>query len=177
MSTYKEIVTKAVLGKGKKIFTNTDSVTPEILPSTVLGCWVINHNFSGYKQDNKIIIEGNYDVNIWYSCLNDTKTEVVRKNNSYKEVVSAPRLNTNDQIDNEQIIIRSLKEPSCVKTEIEDGKIKYTIEKELGVEIVGDTKVRIAAEDSDDGWENIVDTIDEDGIQKEIDNEVKEEIF
>ena len=38
----------------------------------------------------------------------------------------------------------------------------------LGVEIVGDTKVKIATEENNDGWENISDTVDEQGIQKEI---------
>ena len=43
MSSYKEIVTKAVIGKGKKVFTNTNSKSVENTPSTILGCWVINH--------------------------------------------------------------------------------------------------------------------------------------
>ena len=177
MANYKEIVTKAVIGKGKKNFTTTQFVTPEIMPTTILGCWVINHNFSGYKQNNNIVIEGNYDVNIWYSCLNDTKTEVVRKSDTYKEIVSSPKIATNEQVDNEQIVIRSLKEPTCIKTEIEDGKIKYTIEKELGVEIVGDTKVKIATEEDDDNWENINDVVDDKNVQKEIDDTVKEDFL
>lgn len=40
---FKEIVTKAVIGKGKKTFTTTNSITPECNASTILGCWVINH--------------------------------------------------------------------------------------------------------------------------------------
>ena len=51
---YKEIVTKAVLGKGKKFFKNNYTITPEAKPSTVLGCWIINHNFKGFKTGNKI---------------------------------------------------------------------------------------------------------------------------
>lgn len=43
MASFKEIVTKAVIGKGKKTFTSTSSVTPECDASTILGCWVINH--------------------------------------------------------------------------------------------------------------------------------------
>lgn len=40
---YKEIVTKAILGKGKKYYKNSYSVSVDGVPSTVLGCWVINH--------------------------------------------------------------------------------------------------------------------------------------
>lgn len=43
MATYKEIVTKAVIGKGKKYFKNSYSLKPADKPSNVLGCWVINH--------------------------------------------------------------------------------------------------------------------------------------
>lgn len=43
MSSYREIVTKAVLGKGKKIFNHTNFIEVEKVPSNVLGCWVINH--------------------------------------------------------------------------------------------------------------------------------------
>ena len=49
MASYKEIVTKAVVGKGKKYFKNTYTIEATTKPSTVLGCWVINHKFKGYK--------------------------------------------------------------------------------------------------------------------------------
>ena len=43
MALYKEIVTKAIIGKGKKSFKNNYVITPTDIPTTVLGCWVINH--------------------------------------------------------------------------------------------------------------------------------------
>lgn len=43
MASYREIVTKTVIGKGKKIFSNHYNLTPEQVPTTILGCWVINH--------------------------------------------------------------------------------------------------------------------------------------
>jgi spore coat protein E len=52
MSSYKEIVTKAVVGKGKKYFTNTYEIEATNKPSTVLGCWVINHKFKGTEGNN-----------------------------------------------------------------------------------------------------------------------------
>ena len=129
MASTREIVTKAVVGKGKKSFTTTKTLTPECQPTTILGCWVINHNFRGYRNGNKINIEGSYDVNIWYSCQNDTKTEVVRETTNYLEEVNVPKGNDTD-ITNEDIIIRSLKQPSCTRADIVDGKIEYTIQKE-----------------------------------------------
>lgn len=173
MASTREIVTKAVLGKGKRTFSTTNSVTPEVTPSTILGCWVINHTFRGYKNKDRIEIDGSYDVNIWYSCEDDTKTEVVRDSNTYKEIVNIKRKEDSD-ITNEEIIVRSLKQPSCIKAEIVDGKIVYTIEKELGIELVGDTKVKIAYDEEEDPWDDLVDDNDFDVASKQIDEEVKE---
>lgn len=177
MANTREIVTKAVVGKGKKTFTTTKSITPECVPTTILGCWVINHTFKGYRRENKINIEGSYDVNIWYSCSGDTKTEVVRETTTYLEEVKVPS-RTDEDITNEDIIIRSLKQPSCIKAEIVDGKIEYTIQKELGVEIVGDVKVKISYDEEEDPWEVIMDDVDDSDIQnieETIDKEVREE--
>lgn len=177
MASTREIVTKAVVGKGKKTFTTTKTVTPECQPTTILGCWVINHTFRGYRNGNKINIEGSYDVNIWYSCDGDTKTEVVRETTKYLEEVSVPKTNDTD-ITNEDIIIRSLKQPSCTRADIVDGNIEYTVQKELGVEIVGDVKVKISYEEEEDPWEIITDDIEDVDIQsaeEQIDNEVNEE--
>ena len=177
MANYREIVTKAVVGKGKKHFATTNAVTPEVVPTTILGCWVINHNFTGSRQGDNIVIDGSYDVNIWYSCLNDTKTEVVRHSDTYKEIVQSPRITSSMPIDNEQIVIRSLSQPSCVKTDIQNGKIIYTIEKDLGIEIVGDTKMKIETTEEDDYWDEIEDVINQENLDKSIDKEVNEEFL
>ena len=177
MASTREIVTKAVVGKGKKTFTTTKTVTPEYVPTTILGCWVINHTFKGYRNGNKINIEGSYDVNIWYSCSEDTKTEVVRETTTYLEEVNVPKQDDTD-ITNEEIIIRSLKQPSCTRADIVDDKIEYTVQKELGIEIVGDVKVKIAYDEEEDPWEVIMDDVDDSDIanaEQQIEQEVNEE--
>lgn len=166
MSNYKEIVTKAVISKGKKLFTTNHSVEVSN-PSTVLGCWVINHNFNGTKSGNNILINGSYDVNIWYSYDNDTKTDVVKETNTYSEVVHMKNVDT----DGEEIIVRSLKQPNPLKVEINGNNINYVIEKELGIELVGDVKVKVEANEDDDNWDEIV---EEEKVEEEIDN-VKED--
>ncbi len=179
MANYKEIVTKAVIGKGKKTFTTSSNVRPELNPTTILGCWVINHNFKGVKENEKIKIIGSYDINIWYSYDNNTKTEVLRKTNEYEEVVQIKNINT-EEVTGEEIIVRSLKQPTVINAEISDGNIIYTIEKELGIEIVGNTKVKIVVDDNEDEWDNLEDeekdeTTEE--VDKKIDAEVNEEFL
>ena len=102
MTNYREIVTKAVVSKGKKTFTTNNSVSLENNPSTILGCWVINHNFNGTKSDNQINIKGSYDINIWYSYDNDTKTDVIRQTNNYNEVI---KMHNREDVSGEEVIV------------------------------------------------------------------------
>ncbi len=175
MANYKEIVTKAVIGKGKKVFTSNHKVTPPNEASTILGCWVINHTFSGEKKKDSIVINGNYDINIWYSYDNDTKTDVIRETNTYQEVVKVRKREEGDS-ENEDIIVRSLKQPACTKVNIENGNINYTIEKELGIELVGDTKVKIAIDENEDPWDEIVEE-NPTSVEEQIEEEVKEDFI
>lgn len=176
MANYREIVTKTVLGKGKKLFTNHYSLTPEEVPTTILGCWVINHKFEGFKENDKIRVKGTCDVNIWYSYENDTKTIVSKQTISYDELLNVAKRRESNINDNSEVIVRSLSGPSCIKVEIKNGLIEYDIEKELGIEIVGDAKVRIQATEEEDIWEDIIDDRD-DVLMNEIDNEVDEEFI
>ena len=170
MANYKEIVTKAVIAKGKKLFTSNHEISVTNVPSTILGCWVINHTFDGVKSNDEIRINGSYDVNIWYSYDNDTKTEVIKESNKYSEIVRMRDRGTGEE---EQIIVRSLKQPNCLKVEINGDKISYAIEKELGVELVGDVKVKILADEEEDPWDEIVEeTVN---VSENIDNNISEE--
>lgn len=175
MANYREIVTKAVIAKGKKLFTTEDSVRVDNRPTTILGCWVINHNFNGVKYNDQIKIDGSYDINIWYSYDNDSKTEVVRKTNTYSEVVKMRA--RDDETSGEEIIVRSLKQPSCVKVDIDGDTVNYTIEKELGIELVGDIKVKIETDNDEDPWEEIIDETKASEEIDKIDEEVKEDFI
>lgn len=64
MSTYKEIVTKAVIGKGKKSFANRLEIIADNSPDTVLGCWIINHHFVGNNRNGVVVVNGSFDVNV-----------------------------------------------------------------------------------------------------------------
>lgn len=175
MSSYKEIVTKAVIGKGKKYFKNTYTIEATTKPSTVLGCWVINNNFKGYKTGEQIGVDGSFDVNIWYSYENDSKTTVINKQIKYNEIFNVKVKQNADLTGDTDIIVRALKQPTCSKVNIEDdGQITFDIEKELGVEIVGETKMKIAIEEDEEPWEDLDEEVTED-IEKEIDENVKED--
>ena len=169
MSNYKEIVTKAVIGKGKKTFISKNEIKAQQKPSTILGCWVINHTFSGTREDDSVKINGGYDVNIWYSYDNDTKTDLLKEHKDYQEVVNIRAREDSDE-SNEEVIVRSLKQPSCISAKEKDNSIIIDIEKELGVEIVGDTKVKIAIEEDEEPWDEIPEEVTEEDLKDIEDN-------
>ena len=150
---YKEIVTKAVMGKGKKNYKNKYQIEVEKKPSTILGCWIINHNFRAKEEQNKIKIDGSFDVNIWYAYDNDTKTTVITKTIDYIEEETLEVKDNN--IINKDVIVRSLKQPTCISAKEDGNIINLEIEKELGIEIVGDTKIRISSVEETDDWDNL----------------------
>ena len=165
MALFKEIVTKAVIGKGKKLFKDNYSLEVENAPTTILGCWVINHKFKGYKTNDKIGVSGTYDVNIWYSYDNDSKTTVVNKNISYDDLFNVRLKESADLSNDTDIIVRTLKQPNCLGVNINNKTISFDIEKELGVEVVGETKVKIAIEEDEDPWDVIDDELSSKDIE------------
>lgn len=168
-SNFKEIVTKTVVGKGRKTFKTNHSLTPENTPNTVLGCWVINHAFTGTNRKNEVTVNGSFDVNVWYSYDNDSKTAVTTRNFTYQETLKL-RVKDYDSLTNEnEIIVRSLKQPTVQDVNIKDNVVHLSIEKELGVEIVGESKVKIAILDDELPWDDIEEEpeINEDYIKEE----------
>lgn len=166
MASFKEIVTKAVVGKGKKFFKNSYTVKCDNTPTTVLGCWVINHKFKGYKSGDKIGVDGSFDINIWYSYDSDSKTAVINKKIEYNDLFNVKIRDNSDLSGDTDVIVRCLNQPSCSSVKIDGDDISFNIEKELGVEIVGETKVKISVEDDEEPWDEIVDDVDDETLNE-----------
>lgn len=111
-------------------------------------------------------VEGSFDTNIWYSKNDNTETEVVSDKISYTEEVPIKTLEDYDGQD--EIIVRMIKQPTCTKAEIKDGKIEYTIEETIATEIVGDTKIRVGINEEE---------TTETEVDEEINDEVKEDFL
>lgn len=157
---YKEIVTKAIIAKGKKNSTNNYTLQTEETPNTILGCWVINHTFSGTNLGNKILVNGNFDVNVWYSYDNDSKTAVSTQKFSYTDTM---KMNVDETSPTPEVIVKSIQQPTVSDVNIKDGIVNLNITKELGIEIVGETKIKVPVEELDDDYIEL--TSDEDTIE------------
>ena len=119
---------------------------------------VITHKFSGSKNSSgSVLVNGSFDVNVWYSYDNDKKTAVSTRNFTYNDTMNVPLKEDHNLTDASEIIVRCLRQPTVSNVKIEGDTVKLDIEKELGVEIVGDTKVKVSVEDDEDDYEEIFD--------------------
>lgn len=174
MSNFKEIVTKTVIGKAKKTSRNEIKINPEQTPNTVLGCWVINHSFSGENDKGNVKLNGSYDVNVWYSYDSDHKTAVTTKTFNYTDSINVPIKNDGNITDESEIIVRSLKQPTVNSVKINGNDVDLIIEKEMGVEVVGEGKIKVSIEDDEDDYEEVFDDTKFDEVVSEIDTEYLE---
>ncbi len=87
MGEFREIITKAVVAKGRKYTQSKHSICPDHHPSSILGCWIINHKYEAKMVGRTVEITGTYDINVWYSYSDNTKTEVVTERVGYTDTI------------------------------------------------------------------------------------------
>ncbi|NGP44058.1 outer spore coat protein CotE [Bacillaceae bacterium SIJ1] len=158
---YREVITKAVCGKGKKFTQTSHSISPQHRPTSILGCWIINHRYEAKKRGDVVVVDGRYDVNIWYSCENNTKTQVCTETISYTDEVPLKVKDEEGFGVDEEVIARVLQQPNCLEANISErgNKVLVEVEREFLVEIIGDTKVRVTVHPdsrSDDDWQKVL---------------------
>ena len=76
----REIITKAVCGKGRKFSHVTHTVTPPHHPTSILGAWIINHQYEAVRSGDGIEVIGTYDINIWYSYDKNSQDRCSQRN-------------------------------------------------------------------------------------------------
>ena len=144
MSQYREIITKAVVAKGRKFTKSSHTICPAHHPSSILGCWIINHKYDAKKVGKKVEIHGSYEINVWYSYNHNSKTEVVTEKVQYTDVISL-KYRDPDCHDDHDIIAQAVQQPNCLEASFPMWtKIIVHVEREFFVEVVGETKICVA---------------------------------
>ena len=145
MGEYREIITKAVVAKGRKFTQSNHTICPTHQPSSILGCWIINHTYEAKKVGKTVEITGYYDINTWYSFNRNTKTEVVTERVEYCDVIRL-KYRDPDCLDDQDVIARVIQQPNCVECVISPSgnSIIVNVEREFIVEVIGETKVCVA---------------------------------
>lgn len=149
---YREIVTRAVVGKGRISNEGEVVVNASNQVSKVLGCWVINHYYISEFSNGKVYAKGKYDIHVWYGFNNDSDTIVHKQTVDYNEEFNL-NLKKNEELNsNQEFVIRCVKYPSCSGLSLkEDGTISVKIEKDLSLDIIGEAKLKVQIS-SEEEW-------------------------
>ena len=179
MAQFREIITKAVVASGRKSTKSNHSITPQFQPSSILGCWIINHKYEARKVGRTVEIIGSFDVNVWYSHHDNSKTSVATEKVDYKDVIKL-KYRDPDCLDDRQISARVIQQPNCIEAVItkKGNKILVSTEREIAVDVIGETKVCVEVHDnacceSDDSYGSYEDDydVDEAELAAEIDSD------
>ena len=126
---YREIIVKTLIGKGKyDSFEVKTLVLPECSSKT-LGCWIINHQCNPEESKKNVVVNGSYDIQLWYALNNNQKSEVYNETIEFYEKVNMSYRDLK-VIDNEIYTkVYVPKYPSCTSMELDENKkIKLKIE-------------------------------------------------
>ena len=138
-------MTKAIVAKGKNRTESKETLNPPNKPTSILGCWVINHTHQAKKSGKYVEVSGKFDINVWYSHNNHSKTSVFTETIHYKDRI---RLHYRDEPTSriEEVIVDVIQHPNCTEATISDCGAKFVIavERELVAEVVGETKVCVS---------------------------------
>lgn len=161
MNEIREIVTRAVVAKGKKIFNVTEKIPSTVKPYSILGCWIINHEFEASKLATNIVrIEGEFEINIWYSTENNTRTDIIRHTIKYTKEIETRQI-VKDYLENsDDILARILQHPTCTNARIFDEAVEVDISFEITAEIIGETKMKVTVFNQVETWEEEINNTD-----------------
>ncbi|TNJ63109.1 outer spore coat protein CotE [Paenibacillus hemerocallicola] len=178
----REIITKAVCGKGRKFSQVTHTVTPPHAPSSILGAWVINHEYEAVQSNDGVEVVGTYDINIWYSYDKNKSTEVAKETVSYVELIPLSYLDPKHRASTVEVSAVATQDPNCVEANVSSsGKgVVIRVEREFQVEMVAETKVCVLVcsggcddldkeVDFDGGDESDFEDLDPDLLDDEVD--------
>ena len=140
LKNYRHIITKAIIGHGKKKLDCKTTTTLPQRPNRILGCWIVSHRYQAKNPTNEVEIVGQYEVNIWYAFSGSKKTAVYAKSIHYKGVV--PIHYESKPVSRDDVYIKSIDEPGCERVEIEDdGKVCVETVHCVHVEVIGETTI------------------------------------
>lgn len=145
MNDIREIVTKAVIGKGKRKFEMPVSM-PQVSGTIgrVLGAFITNHQMEAKTSGDMIEVSGQYDIHVWYTNEFDAESEIVRLTVNYGDIIELSDALRSNLLKTDEITAEELTAPYTTDVWLDAGIIVVEIAFEVGVEVIGETKMRVA---------------------------------
>ena len=139
-----EIMTKATLAKGtKKTISKHDYLVNDI--DKILGCWICNHQYRGAIKQQPVI-EGSFDLHIWYSHLNDSF--LLKQKVTYCDEIDLS-IKNHETNQKDEVVVESLYLPRCIHAKLENKTVHLEIEKQMSLKIIGDTTILVESKNEE----------------------------
>lgn len=156
----REIIAKTLVGKGKLAIQEKQKIVLDELVSKPLGCWIINHKYSTKQDKKNILLEGTYDIQIWYAYDDDKKTNVFYKTIPFSGefIISWKKVKTIDDETKQKVHV--IKYPTATSmNQINEHEVEIIIESVYFVDVFQDSILTI-------------NTLEEDKEEEIIDEEI-----
>ncbi len=172
MNEIREIVTKAIVERGKKTIRFVEKVQTTNPVESVLGCWVLNHSFQAEKTPTGVLLQGIFEVNIWYSYNNNSQTEISKEMIHYQQEIKTKKKINEYHDQNIDVIVRMIQPPVCSDVKIVDNFIEIEVLLEVSAEVIGETKMRVSVLDQVPNYDS-----DEEDDMDEIDGQINQQFL
>ena len=123
-----EIMTKATLAKGtKKTISKHDYLVNDI-------------------DKQQPVIEGSFDLHIWYSHLNDSF--LLKQKVTYCDEIDLS-IKNHETNQKDEVVVESLYLPRCIHAKLENKTVHLEIEKQMSLKIIGDTTILVESKNEE----------------------------
>lgn len=136
------------------------TIDTTLQPYSILGCWIINHKYEAYKESDVVYVTGTFDINIWYSLANNTKTDVLRETVSYKKDIKTKQIVDDYLEHSDDVLIKILKSPQATNAKIYDGHIDIDLSFDILAEVLGETKMQVTVFNSEPEDDSDIEDLD-----------------
>lgn len=153
----REIYTKAIVAKGKKLSKNTYSFVLNQKPNEILGCWITNHHYEAAIKNRIPKIIGTFDVHIWYSYQDELESMVEKHQVTYIDDMQVSKKEERDFEVNDQVKARCIEKPKCLSASFEEMNVTMEIEKEMQIEVTGETCIKVEVKTEEEIWDDLED--------------------
>ena len=148
----REIITQAVIAKGKKRTINKYSIDIGNYDQ-VLGCWITNHHYNAAYKENKPVVLGTFDIHLWYSYQDDSG--ILKQTISYLNELDLVKKDDRSFTDEDELMVSCKREPKCIGVSRLEGKVVIEVEKEIALSVVGKTTICVETKSEAESWDEI----------------------
>lgn len=177
---FREIFVKTVCGEGYENITESRSFHPNHQPTRILGTEITDHQFKAEYADNRVVVKGTYEMNIWYAYNEGRDTALLAVPVEYEDEVPLKRNEaTKDSVC--EVRVCSAYGPKVIDSEIRGSDIVVTCSRTWHAEIIGESALCVKTYpgqcrsdefyDKDEAMDDEIDEEYEEDDEIEIDDE------